>query len=311
MLNLVLPEVLPAKPRPIPFLDMKDKFLEETALYLMTDYAITQYETCSDGMLDDEGYFFHTSMPGATCSQEIATMFLILKNAFIENTKNQDDGSIFEYGTEREMLWSELWEQTRDHLMDLEQHYHHTWLDKIDKDAENAITVLDEYLSFDCVSILSGFYPHSWPEPNEISNVHKLHREVEYLVDRELYKKINQTVEIDNSKPLKKINEIAKPEPKQPKSLYLMKDNATGFYKIGVSKSPNFREKTLQAEKPSIKMVASWPAMGKYEKPLHKHFTKHRVRGEWFDLTEAQVRFVCHLITKTPDQIDETLCAAV
>ena len=36
---------------------------------------------------------------------------------------------------------------------------------------------------------------------------------------------------------------------------YLMKDRHNGLYKIGSSKKPKFRERTLQSEKPSIKLV--------------------------------------------------------
>lgn len=78
------------------------------------------------------------------------------------------------------------------------------------------------------------------------------------------------------------------------KDLYLMKDNDNGAYKIGVSNNPEFRELTLASQKPSIKLVGSWPKLGANEKKWHEYFKDKRLRGEWFDLTQAQVRFFVH-----------------
>ena len=39
--------------------------------------------------------------------------------------------------------------------------------------------------------------------------------------------------------------------------VYLMYDEANGFYKIGMSNNPVYREGTLQSEKPTIKLIAS------------------------------------------------------
>lgn len=72
---------------------------------------------------------------------------------------------------------------------------------------------------------------------------------------------------------------------------YLMKDNHNGLYKIGFSKNPEFRESTLQSEKPSIKTVKTWDK--DIEKHLHKTYSNNRVRGEWFDLTKLQVKYIC------------------
>jgi hypothetical protein len=72
---------------------------------------------------------------------------------------------------------------------------------------------------------------------------------------------------------------------------YLMKDNNTGLYKIGKSKNPKHREKTLQSEKPTIKMVKVFDK--DIEKKLHAIYNDQRVRGEWFDLTPIQVKYIC------------------
>ena len=72
---------------------------------------------------------------------------------------------------------------------------------------------------------------------------------------------------------------------------YLMKDKNTGFYKIGKSTNPKFREQTLQSEKPTIKMVKIWEK--DIEKELHSLYKSFRVRGEWFNLSNIQLKYIC------------------
>tara|TARA_R100001443_G_scaffold30830_2_gene44735 strand:+ start:3114 stop:3941 length:828 start_codon:yes stop_codon:yes gene_type:complete len=70
----------------------------------------------------------------------------------------------------------------------------------------------------------------------------------------------------------------------RPTNVYVMIDKNTGYYKIGRSIHPKFRERTLQSEKPTIEMLFHHNAMIKDEKELHELFKNKRVRGEWFDL---------------------------
>lgn len=72
---------------------------------------------------------------------------------------------------------------------------------------------------------------------------------------------------------------------------YIMKDDNTGFYKIGKSINPRERERTLQSEKPTIKMVKEFKT--DIESKLHKKYSEHRVRGEWFDLSNVQLKYIC------------------
>lgn len=72
---------------------------------------------------------------------------------------------------------------------------------------------------------------------------------------------------------------------------YLMKDNHNNLYKIGYSKTPKFRESTLQSEKPSIKMVKVWDY--DIEKKLHDLYDEFRIRGEWFKLSKIQIQYIC------------------
>ena len=72
---------------------------------------------------------------------------------------------------------------------------------------------------------------------------------------------------------------------------YLIKNRRNGFYKIGRSKDPLKREQTLQSEEPDIVMVKTWDK--DIESLLHKDYKDYRVRGEWFELSKAQVKYIC------------------
>jgi hypothetical protein len=76
--------------------------------------------------------------------------------------------------------------------------------------------------------------------------------------------------------------------------VYLMKDNHTNLYKIGISKNPEFREKTLLSQSPSINLLYKREFFDRdisrvMEKTLHNYFQHKRVRGEWFDLDESDL----------------------
>ena len=66
--------------------------------------------------------------------------------------------------------------------------------------------------------------------------------------------------------------------------VYLMFNKRNQLTKIGISKTPRKREKTLQGEEPELFLAAVWEAPKKVEKELHHKFSKKRKRGEWFDL---------------------------
>lgn len=69
------------------------------------------------------------------------------------------------------------------------------------------------------------------------------------------------------------------------KYVYLIHSNSNGYFKIGYSKNPLKRERTLQAEEPDISVLKIWEGDGAFEKLLHKKYDHLRVRGEWFRLT--------------------------
>lgn len=76
--------------------------------------------------------------------------------------------------------------------------------------------------------------------------------------------------------------------------VYLMKDISNGYYKIGISNTPEYRERTLQSEKPTIEMLAckKFPTRKiaeAIESALHTAYSQQRLRGEWFNLSDADV----------------------
>ena len=85
-------------------------------------------------------------------------------------------------------------------------------------------------------------------------------------------------------------------------NVYLMKDTINGFYKIGISNSPEYREKTLQSEKPTIILLCSKSFPKRkvaqvLEKTLHETFSNKRIRGEWFNLNDEEVKDISYILT--------------
>ncbi|WP_313189266.1 GIY-YIG nuclease family protein [Sphingobacterium sp.] len=69
------------------------------------------------------------------------------------------------------------------------------------------------------------------------------------------------------------------------KYVYLLFNEKNGFFKIGYSKNPLKREKTLQAEEPNVVLLKVWEEGMSFEKKLHRKYFKQKVRGEWFNFT--------------------------
>lgn len=95
------------------------------------------------------------------------------------------------------------------------------------------------------------------------------------------------------------INETIQKEEKC--HVYLMHDTSNNMYKIGVSNSPVYREKTLQSEKPTIEMLSSKPFVSRkmamtLEKSLHENYKEKRIRGEWFELTPTDVSDITDML---------------
>lgn len=71
--------------------------------------------------------------------------------------------------------------------------------------------------------------------------------------------------------------------------VYLMLNNDTSLIKIGTSKKPEYRERTLHSKEPSIFIIAKWRCSKEVEKQLHTKFSNKRIRGEWFRLTLTEL----------------------
>lgn len=93
-----------------------------------------------------------------------------------------------------------------------------------------------------------------------------------------------------NIKPIK--HNITEP------SIYIMHDLNTNYCKIGYSKNPQYREKTLQSEKPTIKLLFSYKGNRVDEAFLHKHFKSKRIRGEWFNLDTVDIQSIINYLYK-------------
>lgn len=80
--------------------------------------------------------------------------------------------------------------------------------------------------------------------------------------------------------------------------VYVFKDEASGLFKVGWSKKPEAREKTLGAQIPLVRIVKTWPDTERTdESRIHIVFKSKRVRGEWFCLTEQDIDRIDYLLT--------------
>lgn len=72
-------------------------------------------------------------------------------------------------------------------------------------------------------------------------------------------------------------------------SVYLMKNMANGYYKIGKGLSPFTRERTLQAQEPDVRLLVSVETDAAFERQMHQRYAHRRVRGEWFSLDHGDL----------------------
>jgi hypothetical protein len=83
--------------------------------------------------------------------------------------------------------------------------------------------------------------------------------------------------------------------------IYLMEDLRNRSFKIGRSKTPGKRERTLQSEVPQVVMRISIPAEEECERQLHSHFVSKRFRGEWFTLTNDDLVWIVAFLKANGD----------
>lgn len=80
----------------------------------------------------------------------------------------------------------------------------------------------------------------------------------------------------------------------EPCYVYLMKDIANGYSKIGISNKPSYREHTLQSEKPTIELVCAKQFPSRkialaIESAMHATYDAKHIRGELFNLDEIDI----------------------
>lgn len=79
--------------------------------------------------------------------------------------------------------------------------------------------------------------------------------------------------------------------------VYIMKNERNGYYKIGISNNPQYRERTLQSEEPEITLIYKKKFDTRdeayyTEQDLHSRFSDSRIRGEWFGLSERDIDYI-------------------
>lgn len=93
--------------------------------------------------------------------------------------------------------------------------------------------------------------------------------------------------------------------------VYLIR-HRNGLTKIGYSRNPRAREKTLQAEDPRLQMIHCFTGDMELEKKLHKAFSHLRKRGEWFELEQRHIDWIlfflrdkdnCHIVRECSEAL--------
>lgn len=82
---------------------------------------------------------------------------------------------------------------------------------------------------------------------------------------------------------------------RSPGWVYLVKAEGLEQYKIGRSRTPEIRLKTLQQQSPislTLTHLIKCTDMGATELYLHRRFSQCRVGGEWFALTPESVQWI-------------------
>lgn len=84
------------------------------------------------------------------------------------------------------------------------------------------------------------------------------------------------------------------PSSPEPCYVYLMVDTSNGYHKIGISNHPEYREGTLQSEKPTIELLCAKKFPSRtiaraIESALHSTYESKHLRGEWFQLDAKDI----------------------
>ena len=140
-----------------------------------------------------------------------------------------------------------------------------------------------------------GYNESSWCPREYAGEVFKAYVE-EYLNQIE---KLKEEFPIEFTSPQKNVESSA---PDESCYVYLMFDRSTGYFKIGISNNPEYREHTLQSEKPTIDKICAKEYPNRIiafaiESALHKAYESKRIRGEWFSLEAKDVNAIIATLT--------------
>ena len=119
----------------------------------------------------------------------------------------------------------------------------------------------------------------------------------------EFFDKPSEAVEVIHSHLKWRVREMKKSlakdrmknKKKRPKKgcVYLMVNDRNGYTKIGfTTKTPEYRESTLQSQEPEVRLINSFKGTMDDEQDLHTIFGEKRVRGEWFELDSSDIKTV-------------------
>ena len=123
-----------------------------------------------------------------------------------------------------------------------------------------------------------------------IENIQRFYAHVTPDHIEQLNQPIPQPERVKQPKPSPK----PKPLPK-PGTVYVIKAEKTGLYKIGYTINPEQRLKQLQLSSPDILHYVIEIQIGDMvalEKRLHEEYADKRVNGEWFNLTPEDVQSI-------------------
>jgi T5orf172 domain len=112
---------------------------------------------------------------------------------------------------------------------------------------------------------------------------------IDFAKDKEEWKDVVKLIPI-----AKKSSPLIQERENEECYVYFMFDKKNSHYKIGISNEPEWREKTLQSEKPTIKLIAAKKFVNRriaanIEKALHDSYSHKRKRGEWFELDKEDI----------------------
>ncbi len=152
-----------------------------------------------------------------------------------------------------------------------------------------------------CFSLTKSKYPDSHDRDDNFGVVQVLPSRKDALILKEILEKYlskysdNEIADINKKMRLERISNSKQPRRREKKSnncnIYIIKNHRNGYTKIGfTTKNAKFREATLQSQEPEVELIGEWTGNILDEEILHNLFKDKRVRGEWFELSDKNIK---------------------